>query len=43
MFIVFQSLQEKIKPVQFGVEKLPDLQIEVEKEEIKIQKKKKGE
>lgn len=43
MFIVFQALQEKIKPAQFGVEKLPDLQIEVEKEEIKIQKKKKGE
>lgn len=43
MFIVFQALQEKIRPVQFGAEKLPDLQIEAEKEDIKIQKKKKGE
>ena len=42
MFIVFQALQEK-RPVQFGAEKLPDLQIEAEKEDIKIQKKKKGE
>lgn len=43
MFIVFQSLQERIRPVQFGGEKFPDLQIEAEKEDIKIQKKKKGE
>lgn len=43
MFIVFQTLQEKIRPVQFGSEKFPDLQIEAEKEDIKIQKKKKGE
>lgn len=43
MFIVFQSLQEKIHPVQFGMEKFPDLEIEAEMEEIKIQKKKKGE
>lgn len=43
MFIVFQTLQEKITPVQFGAEKLPDLQIEAEKEDIRIQKKKKGE
>lgn len=43
MFIVFQALQEKIRPVQFGVEKFPDLQIEAEKEDIRAQKKKKGE
>lgn len=43
MFIVFQSLQERIRPVQFGGEKFPDLQIEAEKEDIKIQKKRKGE
>ncbi len=35
MFIVFQTLQEKIRPVQFGDGCLPDLQIEAEKEEIK--------
>jgi hypothetical protein len=29
--------------VQFGGEKFPDLQIEAEKEDIKIQKKRKGE
>lgn len=40
MFMVFQSLQEKLHPVQFGNEKFPDLQIEAEKEEIKIQKNK---
>ena len=43
MFIVFQSLQEKIHPVQFGQGNFPDLQIEAEKEDIRIQKKKKGE
>lgn len=43
MFIVFQALQERVRPVQFGAEKLPDLQIEAEKEDIRIQKKKKGE
>lgn len=43
MFIVFQALQERVHPVQFGAEKFPDLQIEAEKEDIKIQKKKKGE
>lgn len=42
MFIVFQTIQEKIRPVQSGSEKFPDLQIEVEKENIKIQKEKKG-
>lgn len=35
MFIVFQTLQEKIRPMQFGDGCLPDLQIEAEKEEIK--------
>ena len=39
MFIVFQSLQEKIHPVQFGSEKFPDLQIEAEKDDIKMKKK----
>lgn len=39
MFIVFQSLQEKIHPVQFGAEKFPDLQIEAEKDDIKMKKK----
>lgn len=39
MFIVFQSLQEKIHPVQFGFEKFPDLQIEAEKDDIKMKKK----
>ena len=43
MFIVFQALQERVRPVQFGAEKLPDLQIEAEKEDIRIQKKRKGE
>lgn len=39
MFIVFQSLQEKIHPVQFGSEKFSDLQIEAEKDNIKMKKK----
>lgn len=43
MFIVFQALQERIHPVQFCEGKFPDLQIETEKEDIKIQKKEKGE
>ncbi len=43
MFIVFQSIQEKIRPMQFGVEKFPDLQIEAEIEDIKVHKKEKGE
>lgn len=40
LFIVFQSLQERFRPVQFGAEGFPDLQIEEEKENIRIQKKK---
>ena len=43
LFIVFQSLQEKIHPVQPAPEGFPDLQIEAEKEDIRIQKKEKGE
>lgn len=43
MFIVFQALQEKIHPVQFGSERFPDLRIEAEKEDIVNQKKIKGE
>lgn len=43
IFIVFQALQEKIRPVQFNTENFPDLLIEAEKEDIKNQKKKKGE
>lgn len=43
MFIVFQTLQERLHPVQFGDGILPDLQIEAEKEDIKSKKKEKGE
>lgn len=35
LYIVFASLQEKIKPVQFGNRRFPDLQIEAEKESLK--------
>jgi hydrophobe/amphiphile efflux-1 (HAE1) family protein len=41
MFVVFQSLQEKLKPIQFANEKFPDWQIQAEKEDIKEQKNKK--
>lgn len=43
LFIVFQSMQEKFRPVQFGSDGFPDLQIEAEKEEIKIKKNKREE
>lgn len=42
MFIVFQSLQEKIRPVQFGENRFPDLQIEAEKKDLIDRKKNKG-
>lgn len=42
MFIVFQSLQERLKPAQFGNEKFPDWQIQAEKEDIKEHKKNKA-
>lgn len=35
LFVVFQALQERIRPVQFGAEKFLDLQIEAEKEDLK--------
>lgn len=41
LFIVFQTLQEKLRPIQFGDKVLPDLSIEAEKEEIKVSKKQK--
>lgn len=34
LFIVFESLQERIKPVQFGNSRVPDLQIQAEKEDL---------
>ncbi len=42
MFIVFQSLQEKIRAVQFGNGKFPDWQIQAEKEDIKNHKEEKN-
>lgn len=35
LYIVFAALQEKIKPVQFGNNRFPDLQIEAEKDALR--------
>ena len=41
LFIVFQSLQERIKPTQFVSEQFPDWQIAAEKEDIRKKNKEK--